>query len=123
MINGAHVLLYSKDADADRKFVRDVLRFESVDAGGGWLIFKLPPAELAVHPADGESGARHADHDLIPTALYFMCDNVRGVVESLVAKGVTCAPIQKADWGLATTVTLPSGGEIGLYQPTHPKAI
>ena len=112
-ITGAHVLLYSQDADADRAFFRDVLAFPSVDAGHGWLIFKLPPAEAAVHPAEGETGAE----------LYLMCDDVRGLVARLAARQVACGAIEEARWGLKTSIRLPGGGHIGLYQPAHPTAL
>jgi catechol 2,3-dioxygenase-like lactoylglutathione lyase family enzyme len=104
MIAGAHFLFYTADPDADRAFFRDVLGFASVDAGDGWLIFALPPAELAVHPSDGNFVQQHAGH-------------------SLQRRGVACAPIADAPWGRYTVVRLPSGGEIGLYQPTHATAI
>ena len=123
MITGAHVLLYSTDPDADRAFFRDVLEFRSVDAGGGWLIFALPPAEAALHPADGEFVHPHAGHSLLGAVLYLMCDDIRAAVQSLARKNVTCAPIDEEPWGIKTTFRLPSGGEIGLYQPTHTTAI
>ena len=122
-INGAHVLLYSSDPEADRAFFRDVLEFRWVDVGHGWLIFKLPPAEVAVHPADGTPSPVHAGHALAGAVLYLMCDDVRGLVKSLAARNVTCTSIDEAPWGLKTTIRLPSGGEIGLYQPTHPTAL
>ena len=112
-INGAHILLYSKDAEADRAFFRDVLGFRSVDAGHGWLIFKLPPAEAAVHPAEGESGVE----------LYLMCDDLQAVIESLAAKHVACTAVERARWGLKTAIRLPGGGHLVLYQPTHPTAL
>jgi hypothetical protein len=123
--SGAHFLIYSRDPDADRAFVRDVLGFRSVDAGHGWLIFALPPAELAVHPLeDGDEFAqKHADHEMLGVVLYLMCDDVHAVVKSLEARKVTCTPVGTAPWGLHTSVRLPSGGSIGLYQPTHPTAI
>jgi catechol 2,3-dioxygenase-like lactoylglutathione lyase family enzyme len=111
MITGAHVILYSRDADADRAFFRDVLQYPHVDAGGDWLIFKLPPGEVAVHPADGPS------HEL-----YLMCDDVTGTVEQLAAKGVTCGEVSDQGWGLLTSIRLPGGGDLGLYEPRHPKA-
>lgn len=114
MITGAHLLLYSADAEADRAFFRDVLRYPFVDAGHGWLIFRLPPSEVAVHPADG--GQRAAD-------FYLMCDDVQAEVTALEAKGVRCSTIERERWGDRTTITLPSGSRIGLYQPTHPTAI
>jgi hypothetical protein len=99
-------------ADADRAFFRDVLEYPHVDAGGGWLIFKLPPAEVAVHPVDGAGS-----HEL-----YLMCDDVNSTVEQLAAKGVTCGPVSDQGWGLLTSIRLPGGGELGLYEPRHPKA-
>jgi catechol 2,3-dioxygenase-like lactoylglutathione lyase family enzyme len=112
MITGAHVILYSRDADADRAFFADVLEYPHVDAGGGWLIFKLPPAEVAVHPTDGAGS-----HEL-----YLMCDDVNATVEQLKAKGVTCGEISDEGWGLLTSIRLPGGGDLGLYEPRHPKA-
>lgn len=111
MITGAHAIVYSLDADADRAFFRDVLGFPSVDAGGGWLIFALPPAELAAHPAD--AGGRHE--------LYLMCDEIESTVAELQAKGVEfTAPVSEAGFGLLTSLKLPGGGELGLYEPRHP---
>jgi catechol 2,3-dioxygenase-like lactoylglutathione lyase family enzyme len=112
VITGAHVILYSRDADADRAFLRDVLGYPHVDAGGGWLIFKLPPAEVAVHPA--ESAESHE--------LYFMCDDVNATVEQLATKGVDCGPVSDQGWGLLTSIGLPGGGQLGLYEPRHPRA-
>jgi len=111
MITGAHVIVYSRDADADRAFFRDVLEYPHVDAGEGWLIFK-PPGEVAVHPAEGAPS-----HEL-----YLMCDDVNATVEQLAAKGVSCGPISDQGWGLLTSIGLPGGGELGLYEPRHPKA-
>jgi hypothetical protein len=113
MILGAHVIVYSQDAEADRAFFRDVLRFPSVDAGRGWLIFALPAAEAAVHPAD-ENG-RHE--------LYLMCDDLKTEMAALKEKGVVCSEVQEARWGSITTIRLPGGGDIGLYQPKHPTAL
>jgi len=111
VITGAHAIVYSRDADADRAFFRDVLGFPSVDAGGGWLIFALPPAELAVHPAD--AGGRHE--------LYLMCDEIEATVADLQAKGVEfTAPVSDEGFGLLTSLKLPGGGELGLYEPRHP---
>jgi catechol 2,3-dioxygenase-like lactoylglutathione lyase family enzyme len=112
MITGAHFIVYSRDADADRAFFRDVLEYRHVDAGGGWLIFKLPPAEVAVHPAEGDGS-----HEL-----YLMCDDVNTTVEQLKAKGVQCGDVNDEGWGLLTSIRLPGGGELGLYEPRHPKA-
>ncbi len=123
MLIGAHVLLYSADAEADRAFFRDVLELRGVDAGGGWLIFALPPAEVALHPIEGEAGPTHAGHELLRAAFYLMCDDVRAYVKMLEAKNVTCTEIEQEPWGIRTTIRLPSGGEVGLYQPTHPTAI
>jgi catechol 2,3-dioxygenase-like lactoylglutathione lyase family enzyme len=113
MIFGSHVIVYSQDAPADRDFFRDVLGFSSVDAGSGWLIFALPPAEAAVHPTEG---AVSAD-------LYFMCDDLQAEMRALAAKGVTCSQVEEARWGSVTKVSLPGGAEVGLYQPKHPSAL
>lgn len=123
MIFGAHVLLYSEKPELDRVFFRDVLGLRSVDAGGGWLIFGLPPAEVALHPSDGQGGRVHADHQLLGAVLYLMCEDLEKQIAELAAKGVRCTEVSRAEWGIKTTIPLPSGGEIGLYQPTHPMAI
>src|SRR5271157_1718801 len=122
MINGAHFLIYSKDAEADRAFFRDVLRFRSVDVGEGWLIFALPPAEIAVHPADRTFVKRQGGHAIMGTVLYLMCNDLEELIKSLKAKKIECSEIGKAPWGSFTTILLPSGVEVGLYQPTHPTA-
>jgi hypothetical protein len=119
MIAGAHFLLYSKDPEADRAFFKTVLEFPSVDLGDGWLIFALPPAELAVHPGDGKFVQMHAEHPMLGGLLYLMCDDLSSVIGLLESKGVACANPVEAEWGISTSVRLPSGGEIGLYQPTH----
>jgi predicted enzyme related to lactoylglutathione lyase len=112
VISGAHVIIYSRDADADRAFLRDVLGLDSVDAGGGWLIFALPPAEVAVHPA-GEPSQE----------LYLMCDDVEATVDKLQRKGARIRlPITEQRWGRIVHVELPGGGKVGLYQPKHPLA-
>lgn len=112
MINGAHVIIYSRDADADRDFFRDVLGYPHVDAGHGWLIFKLPPAEVAVHPAEAES-----------QELFLMCDDLERTVAELTAQGVEFVKaVQEERWGVLTSIRLPGGGEIGLYQPRHDTA-
>src|SRR5690242_4705794 len=113
MIFGAHVIIYSKDASADRAFLRDVLGFSSVDAGQGWLIFALPPAEVAVHP--DEENDRHE--------LYLMCENLMAEISALKKKGVRCSEVQEARWGSITRIRLPGGGHVGLYQPKHPSAL
>ena len=113
MIFGAHVIVYSKDAEADRAFFRDILGFKSVDAGHGWLIFALPPAEAAFHP-DEENG-RHE--------LYFMSDDLKADMSALKKKGVACSDVQRERWGSITRIKLPGGGQIGLYQPKHAMAL
>jgi len=110
MITGAHSILYSSDPDADRAFLRDVLELPSVDVGGGWLIFGLPPAEVAVHPTEDENGAHE---------LFLMCDDAESFAAAMRKRGVACAPVQNAGWGLLTSVTLPGGGKLGVYQPRH----
>lgn len=122
MIVGAHVLLYSRNPEADRAFFRDVLRFPHVDVGHGWLIFKLPPAEAAIHPADQGTGTVDAGHRLLGSVLYLMCDDLAAEMASLKSKGIQCAKVDEANWGRKTTIQLPGGGEIGLYQPRHPMA-
>lgn len=112
MINGAHVIIYSKDPEADRAFFRDVLKFSAVDAGHGWLIFALPPAEAAFHPAE-----KNDLHEL-----YLMCDDLKMTMESLRGQKV-CGPVKQERWGSLTTISLPGGGKVGLYQPKHPTAI
>ena len=112
MISGAHVVVYSKDAVADRAFFRDVLGFKSVDAGHGWLIFALPVAEAAFHPSEDEN------HEL-----YFMCTDLKAEIATLAKKGVKCSKVEEARWGSITKIRLPGGGEIGLYQPKHPTAV
>jgi catechol 2,3-dioxygenase-like lactoylglutathione lyase family enzyme len=113
MIVGAHVIVYSKDAEADRAFFRDVLGFFSVDAGHDWLISALPPAEVAVHPAEENDG-----HEL-----YFVCDDVKAEIAALREKNVSCSEVVEARWGSVTMIELPGGGEVGLYQPKHPLAL
>ena len=113
MFFGAHVILYSADAAADRVFFRDVLGYSSADAGHDWLIFRLPPAELAVHPA-GDNGGHE---------LYLMCDDLRAEMAALLEKGVRCSGVEEARWGSVTTIQLPGGGTVGLYQPKHPTAL
>ena len=109
MIYGAHVIIYSRDAEADRAFFRDVLKYESADAGHGWLIFALPPAEVAVHPS--ETNDVHE--------LYLMCDDVRAFIAEMEKKNVKCARIEEQRWGSITRLTLPGGGKLGVYQPKH----
>jgi catechol 2,3-dioxygenase-like lactoylglutathione lyase family enzyme len=113
MLTGAHVVLYSTDAEADRAFFRDVLGFPYVDAGAGWLIFGLPPAEVAVHPADGEPA-----HEL-----YLMCDDLDAMRNKLAAIDVQLSDVTEAGWGRLTRIALPGGGEVGLYEPHHPSPV
>ena len=110
MIRAAHVVIYSRDADADRAFFRDVLGLSSVDAGDGWLIFALPPSEVAFHPSD--------ENDV--HELYLICDDLPATVKELHEHGVSCSEPIEAPWGVRTSFRLPGGGEIGLYQPRHP---
>ena len=113
MIAGVHALLYADDAEAARAFLRDVLGLDSVDAGGGWLIFALPPAELACHPTAASGSGRHE--------LYLMCDDVEATVAELETKGVEfLAPISDQGFGRMTRMAVPGGGELGLYEPAHP---
>jgi len=112
-IIGLHAILYSKKADETRAVFRDVLGMPSVDAGRGWLIFEAPPAEMAVHPTDGEPC-----HEL-----YLMCDDVQSTVAELEAKGVATSPVREQAWGRLTSITLPNGETLGLYEPRHPMAI
>jgi catechol 2,3-dioxygenase-like lactoylglutathione lyase family enzyme len=113
MIFGAHVVLYSADAAADRAFFRDVLGYPSVDAGHDWLIFALPPAELAVHPAESTGG-----HEL-----FLMCDDLEAFVGQLAEHGVQCSAPSTERWGTITRLTLPGGGTLGVYQPSHPSPL
>ena len=121
MINGAHLLLYSQDPEADRAFFRDVLQFRFVALDGGWLIFALPPAEMGIHP--GAFAQQHGGHSVSGCVLYLMCEDLAAAMKSLAARGVACTEIDRAEWGMKTTVRLPSGGEIGLYQPAHRTAL
>ncbi|SRR6266852_753067 len=112
MISGAHAIIHSKDAEAGRKFFRDVLKFPHVDVGEGWLIFALPPAELAVHPA-----RKNGTHEL-----YLMCDDIKAMVRQLEREKVKYSNPSEENWGTLVMVKLPGGGELGLYQPKHPLA-
>jgi catechol 2,3-dioxygenase-like lactoylglutathione lyase family enzyme len=115
MITGLHAILYSSDADKNRAFMRDVLGLKSVDAGRGWLIFAAPPAELAAHPTEDDEKPRHK--------LYLMCDDLQATMKELSGKGVKCSAVTEARWGLITSIHLPGGSELGLYQPRHPTAL
>lgn len=112
MITSAHIIIYSTDAEADRAFFRDVLKYPHVDAGGGWLIFKMPPTELAVHP-DNENGTHE---------LHFICDDIGSTLRDLAAKGVEHGDVTDQGWGWMSSFTLPGGGKVGIYQPKHPVA-
>jgi len=115
MIIGAHSIIYSKNPGADRTFLRDVLGMPHVDVGEGWLIFGLPPAEVAVHP-----GERNDVHEF-----YLMCDDIHGFVAEMQKRKIACGPVQNQGWGMLSQVTLPGGGKLGVYQPRHarPKAM
>ncbi len=113
MIHGAHVIVYSKESEADRAFFRDVLGYSFADAGHGWLIFALPPAEVAVHPSDQNNVHK----------LYLMCDDVHALIAEMTAKGVACTEVHEERWGSITNLTLPGGGTIGVYQPKHPSPL
>jgi len=109
MITGAHSIIYSKDSEADRNFFRDVLKLTNVDVGQGWLIFGLPPSEVAVHP-----GEKNDEHEF-----YLMCDDLNAFVAEMKTKNIACGEIQDMGWGVLTNLTLPGGGKLGVYQPRH----
>lgn len=109
MINGTHLVVYSKDIEADRNFFRDILQLTNVDVGRGWLIFGLPPSELAVHPASEDD--RHE--------IYLMCDDINSFVEQMTTQKIKCSEIQDQPWGQLVQLTLPGGGNLGVYQPRH----
>jgi hypothetical protein len=109
MINGAHVIIYSKDAEADKSFIKNILKFQYVDVNKGWLIFKLPPSEVAVHPSD--------ENDL--HEFYLMTDNLDSEIKTLRKAGVVCDSITQQNWGRSTRLKLPGGGSLGLYEPRH----
>jgi hypothetical protein len=115
MITGSHSIIYSKKPEADRAFLRDVLEFPNVDVGGGWLLFGLPPSEVAVHPSD-----KNNVHEF-----YLMCDDIEAFVAEMKKRKVRCGPLHNQGWGILTQVALPGGGKLGVYQPRHerPKAI
>ncbi len=112
MIIGAHSIIYSTNPEADRTFPRDVLKLTNVDAGEGWLIFGLPPAEVAVHPSD--------ENDV--HEFYLMCNDVETFVQDMKKKNISCSPVQDEGWGLLTQLTLPGGGKLGVYQPRHARS-
>ena len=109
MIIGAHSIIYSAEPEADRAFLRDVLRLSNVDAGEGWLIFSLPPSEVAVHPAEQSGGQE----------LYLLCDDIAAFSTEMAGRGIRCTPVESLSWGWLTRITLPGGGQLGVYQPRH----
>jgi len=109
MINGAHAIVYSKNPEADLKFLRDALGLPHVDVGGGWLIFAMPPSEIAIHPSDEN------DHH----ELFFMCEDIKAFVAAMKRKKIACGAISDQGWGLLTQIVLPGGGKLGVYQPRH----
>ena len=109
MIHGTHMVIHSRDPDADRAFFRDVLKLPNVDVGEGWLIFGLPPSEVAVHPAD-----KNNLHEL-----YLMCEDIHTFAKRMKGYEIECAPVHDAGWGLLTQITLPGGGKLGVYEPRH----
>jgi len=109
MIIGAHSIIYSKNSEADRAFLRDVLKLTNVDVGDGWLIFGLPPSEVAVHPAD-----KNNIHEF-----YLMVDDVEAFIGKMKESNIKCSPVQDEGWGLLTQLSLPGGGNLGIYEPRH----
>src|ERR1700735_1957612 len=110
MITGTHTVLYSSNPDADRSFFLNVLRLTNVDAGDGWLIFGLPPSEIAIHPAESNGSSQ----------LFLMCDDIQHFMQQMAEKNIHCDPVQNQRWGNLTYLTLPGGGKLGVYQPLHP---
>jgi catechol 2,3-dioxygenase-like lactoylglutathione lyase family enzyme len=121
MINGAHIVLYTTDPEADRAFFRDVLKFSTVDAGHGWLIFALPPAEAAFHDLDKQAlehnDAKHTAHH----ELFLMCGDLAATLRDLKAKHVPTSAVSEQRWGKLATLTLPGGSKLGIYEPKHPR--
>ncbi len=113
MITGAHMIIFSTQPDADRAFLRDVLHLPHIDAGEGWLIFGLPPSEMAVHPHKRNNVQR----------IYLMCEDIHQFIAEMGRHAISCSEISEADWGLLTEVTLPGGGKLGVYQPRHTRAV
>jgi hypothetical protein len=111
-IIGAHTILYSKKPDADRAFFRDVLEYPHVDVGGGWLIFAMPPSEVAVHPSN-----KNGVHEL-----YLMCDDVHAFIDAMKKRKLKCSSVHEERWGSLVQLTLPGGGKLGVYEPKHPLA-
>ena len=109
MLTGAHSIIYSTNPEADRAFLRDVLELPHIDAGDGWLIFSLPPAEVAIHPSD--------KHNI--QELFLMCDDIKAFIARMKSKNIECSNVKKQRWGSLTYLTLPGGGKLGIYQPEH----
>jgi len=109
MITGAHSVIYSTNPEADRAFLRDMLKLRGIDVGGGWLIFALPPAELAVHPS-----AKNDIHEF-----FLMCEDVNALITEMQQQQIACTPVESQPWGMLTRITLPGGGKLGIYQPRH----
>ena len=108
MITGVHTIIYSTDAEADKAFFRDILKLPNIDVGHGWLIFRLPPAELAIHPADAEA-----------QEIYLMCEDINAFIQEMAKHKIACSEIQDQRWGNLVELTLPGGGKIGVYEPKH----
>ena len=123
MVRGAHLLLYSADPDADRAFFRDVLQLGYVDAGDGWLIFRLPDSEAALHPAGGIAGIQHGGKEMPGAVLYLMCDDLESTMRGLEERGARFTEVTTEPWGRKTCIQLPSGAALGLYQPSHVVAV
>jgi catechol 2,3-dioxygenase-like lactoylglutathione lyase family enzyme len=121
MINGAHVVLFTRNAEADRAFFRDVLKFPSVDAGHGWLIFALPPAEAAFHDHEQQDHEQNDANENARHELYLMCDDIAATLRDLKSKKVRVSDVNEQRWGSLATLTLPGGSKLGIYQPKHPK--
>jgi catechol 2,3-dioxygenase-like lactoylglutathione lyase family enzyme len=121
MINGAHVVLFTRNAEADRAFFRDVLKFPSVDAGHGWLIFALPPAEAAFHDQEQHDREQPEANENARHELYLMCDDIAATLSDLKSKKVRVSDVNEQRWGSLATLSLPGGSKLGIYQPKHPK--
>jgi len=109
MIKGTHTIIFTKDAEADREFFNEVLKFPHVDTGGGWLIFKMPPSEMAFHP--GESNGHHL--------FYLLCEDIKEFIDLMTEHKISCSEIREEPWGLIVEITLPGGGQLGVYEPLH----
>jgi catechol 2,3-dioxygenase-like lactoylglutathione lyase family enzyme len=118
VINGTHVVIYTKDSEADRAFFRDTLKFPCVDAGHGWLIFAMPPLEAAFHDSEKHDSEKNDQHEL-----FLMCDDIRATLSDLKSKNVEVSEVSEQRWGKLATFTLPGGGKIGIYEPKHPSPL